>query len=52
MSLKNASQKPLGKSSGASALETEWAAANPRPHWTSDFWASTRPDHETEESTE
>lgn len=33
-------------------LEAEWSKANPRPHWTSDFWASTRPDHETEESTE
>jgi hypothetical protein len=29
-------------------LEAEWAAANPRPHWTSDFWESCRPTHEEE----
>lgn len=27
-------------------LEREWAAANPRPHWTSDFWAACRPEHD------
>jgi len=29
-------------------LEAEWAAANPRPYWTSEFWASTRPNFEEE----
>ena len=30
-------------------LEAEWAAANPRPNWTPEFWAAARPTHETEE---
>lgn len=33
---------------GANALEREWAVANPRPYWTSDFWAACRPDHDEE----
>lgn len=36
----------------ANALEAEWAAANPRPYWTSDFWAACRPDHETKDADE
>jgi len=27
-------------------LQEEWAKANPRPHWTPEFWAACRPDHD------
>jgi len=39
-----------GKTELVNELEREWREANPRPHWTSDFWESCRPDFEEDAS--
>lgn len=31
------------------ALEREWAQANPRPYWTTEFWETCRPDFEEDD---
>lgn len=46
--MKNASAKPHGKSGPANDLEKQWAAANPRPHWTTAFWERARPNFDEE----